>query len=342
MNKKILINDNCYDLELLSKKSDYFLAMLNFESENIIDLSYRDIAYEIIIKILLNLYVFDKDYILNYDEIMDLQNELMLKDNFNILTIEDMCNTILNCVDEIKKINDAIQRYQNNKLTKKQKNSESYSKQYWKNIYYLDLSLSLEENENIYKLNDLLQRDIYEGYLNFKIIKKAYNYRDLLKLSNYLKFAKYKGRYIINFFDIGNFLNINNNVELVICDTSINQKSFKNYIYSDHIKKLCLVNCTISSDVAFIKIENVSIYWENGDISKNSSVYSQDMAVIFNTCIFPFLKNLEYIEIKNLKIKGKRHATITAKIKFPIFDLINIKCDFDEYYTFIDIESNND
>jgi hypothetical protein len=208
MNKLIRIDDRYYDLELLSKKSDYFLAMLNFKSENIIDLSYRGIAYEIVIKILLDQYIFNKDYIVNYDEIMELQNELML-DNYKFKTIEDMCNTILECIYQTANINTAIRRYWKHKLTKKQKKSETFCNQYWKNIYYLDLTLSLEKNENIYKLNNSIKYDSCRGHLDFEIIRNAYNYRDLLEISNYLKFTN-----IYTFSYIGNFLNMPNNFEL--------------------------------------------------------------------------------------------------------------------------------
>ena len=77
MSKLILINSNEYDLELLAQKSDYFMAMFNFESKNIIDITQRGRAYEIIIKILLDDYIFNEEYFIHYDEIIELRNELM-------------------------------------------------------------------------------------------------------------------------------------------------------------------------------------------------------------------------------------------------------------------------
>ncbi len=127
---------------------------------------------------------------------------------------------------------------------------------------------------------------------------------------------------------------------IILYNTIIDQRSFKNYINSANIKKLCLINCELFfNELPRLKIEDCSIDYGNGNISVDSCVYSQDMTVIFNTYIFPFLLNLEYIEIKNLIIKGARNNDITAKIKFPLFNLINITCDFDEYYNFIDRDS---
>ena len=81
MNKIIVINNNIYDLKVLSEKCNYFLAMYNFEQKEEIDLTHRGKSYEIVIKILLNQYVYDNDYIIYYDEIINLKDELMLDNN---------------------------------------------------------------------------------------------------------------------------------------------------------------------------------------------------------------------------------------------------------------------
>ena len=54
-------------------------------------------------------------------------------------------------------------------LLKNKKKSEQYLRQtkYWKKISYLDLTL--EENEIIYKENNSLIKDRYEGSLNFDV-----------------------------------------------------------------------------------------------------------------------------------------------------------------------------
>ena len=162
MNKTIVINDNHYDLKTLSNLSDYFMAMYNFEQSEYINLTHRGISYEIIIKILLDNYDYDENYIIYYDEIMELKDELMLNDNIKIKSIEEMCNCIVYAFSEIKLINNAIWRFHNNKLTKKQKKSMQYSEQFWKKIRYLSFSLSYDENKNIYKKNGSLLHDKYE------------------------------------------------------------------------------------------------------------------------------------------------------------------------------------
>ena len=81
MDKQIFINSNYYDLKKLSTKSNYFLSLYNFNSLNIIDMSFRGLSYEIVLKILLDIYVYDKNFILLYDEILMIVDELILYDD---------------------------------------------------------------------------------------------------------------------------------------------------------------------------------------------------------------------------------------------------------------------
>jgi len=209
-----------------------------------------------------------------------------------MISIEEMCDCIVLAIDEISKINISIWRFQNNKLTKKQKKSEQYSKQYWKKIRYLDLSLSYEENKNIYEENDSLTKDRYEGILNFNIIKNAYLYSNILKKSNYLIFRGLSlDRFSSSFFKSKNLLLMENNFELYLENINLNnrslsyldfekdKKTFINWINSNKIKKLHLINCYFNVNEDNINLQYLIEYY----ITSN-------------------LPNLEYLEIENLKI----------------------------------------
>ena len=302
MNKKIIINNNNYDLKILSEKCDYFKSMYNFEQREEIDLSYRGKSYEIIIKILLDEYNYDEDYIIYIDEIIDLKNELMIENNVKIKSIEDMCNCIMLAIHEISAINTSIQRYQNKKITKKQKKSEQYSKQYWKKIRYLDLLLSYDVNKNIYEENDYLTKD---KEINFNIIKDAYMYSNILKKSNHLIFkglsySRFKGLSYSRFFESKNLLLMDNNFELYLENINLNNRlfgsyycfnhdekdgaTFNNWINSNKIKKLHIINC-------FFNL--------NDTYNNNDNINLQHLIEYYITSNLP---NLKYLEIKNLKI----------------------------------------
>lgn len=294
MNKIIRINNNIYDLKVLSKKCNYFLAMYNFEQKKEIDLTHRGKSYEIVIKILLNQYVYDNDYIIYYDEIINLKDELMLDNNIYIKSIEEMCECIMLAICEMKKINRAISRFQSNKLTKKQRKSEENSRLYWKKIKYLNFSLSIDENKNIYDENNSLKKDRYEGILNFDIISNAYLYSNLLKISNYLIFKENTNagrRYGISFFDSDKLLLIDNYFELYLENINLNnrsyniypkkdEKTFTDWINSNKIEKLCLTDCYF--------------YLEKNE--------NDNLQNLIENYIILKIPNLKHLEIKNLKI----------------------------------------
>jgi len=316
MSKLILINSNEYDLELLAQKSDYFMAMFNFESKNIIDITHRGRAYEIIIKILLDDYIFNEEYFIHYDEIIELRNELMLNDK--IKTIEEMCNCIVQCIGETKKINSAIRRHQNSKLTKKQKKSEQYLRQtqYWEKIKYLDLTLTLEENEIIYKENNSLIKDRYEGSLNFDVIIKAYTYKELLEISPFLIFEQittYRntGNMLINYLDNKNFLIMKNDFELKLNGVKFTpNNNFNNYICNNKIITLHLISC-------YFECEFGNKY---------------DFEYIVKNLIILGMTNLKFLKIKNFKIKNLCGTDSLSEIKILLSNTKNIKCEFDDYY----------
>lgn len=346
MNKKIIINNNYYDLKILSEKCDYFKSMYNFEQREEIDLSYRGKPYEIIIKILLDEYIYDEDYIIYIDEIIDLKNELMIENNVKIKSIEEMCNCIILAICEIDKLNISIWRHQNNKLTKKQKKSEQYLKQtrYWEKIRYLDLSLSYDENLNIYKENDSLNKDRYEGILNFNIIKDAYIYSNILKKSNYLIFKDLSSKRRPNhttelksFFESRNLLLMDNNFELFLEKVNLNNRyntkyvnkgdgqTFIGWINSNKIKKLYLINCFFNLEDTYYSKDNINL---------------QHLIEYYITSNLP---NLEYLEIENLKINVKNyHKNKTVNIENSIF-LKNIitKIDKEHKINYFDISDND-
>jgi|SaaInlStandDraft_7_1057024.scaffolds.fasta_scaffold00958_9 hypothetical protein len=345
MNKKILINDTYYDLKLLSEKCDYFKSMYNFEQREEIDLSHRGKSYEIIIKILLDEYIYDEDYIIYIDEIMDLKNELMIENNVKIKSIEEMCNCMILAIGEIDKLNISIWRHQNNKLTKKQKNSEQYSKKYWKNIRYLDLSFSYNVNKNIYEENDSLKKDRYEGILNFNIIKDAYMYSNILKKSNYLIFKDLSSKRRSNhatglksFFELKNLLLMDNNFELLLENVNLNNRYYTKYDYnkedgetfigwinSNKIKKLYLINC-------FFNLEDIYRSKDNINLQHLIEYY-----IISN------LPNLEHLEMENLKINVKNyHKNKTVNVENSIcFENIFTKFDKEHTINYIDISDND-
>lgn len=341
MNKIIVINNNIYDLKVLSEKCDYFLAMYNFEQKEKIDLTHRGKSYEIIIKILLDQYVYDYDYIIHYDEIINLKDELMLNNNIHIKSIEEMCECIVLAIGEMKKINMAISRFHNNKLTKKQKKSEQYLRQYWKKIKYLNFSLSYDENKKIYEENDSLKKDRYEGILNFNIISNAYLYSNLLKISNYLIFKDLliKGKtneHWSNFFDSNKLLLIDNYFELYLENVNINNRYYERYDYtkkdgntftdwinSDKIEKLYLIDC----------------YFH---LEKNEN---DNLQHLIENYIILKIPNLKHLEIKNLKIKKNVYGDNEKKIHI-INDLLfskNIIIQFDNKYeiNYINISSDD-
>jgi len=80
---------------------------------------------------------------------------------------------------EIKKINSAITRYYNSKLTKKQKRSSQYSNQYWGGVQYLSCDNTIGHNQQIYTLTSLKQ-DRYEGQLDMNKVRLGYKSRDEL------------------------------------------------------------------------------------------------------------------------------------------------------------------
>lgn len=330
MNKIIVINNNIYDLKILSEKCDYFLAMYNFEQKEQIDLTHRGKSYEMVIKILLNQYVYDNDYIIYYDEIINLKDELMLDNNIYIKSIEEMCECIVLAIGEMKKINMAIWRFRNNKLTKKQKQSKQYLRQYWTKIKYLNFSLSYDENLNIYEENNSLKNDKYEGMLNFDIISNAYLYSNLLKISNYLIFKDLliEGRtngHWSSFFDSNKLLLIDNYFELYLENVNLNNRyygrhdytkkdgnTFTDWINSDKIEKLCLNDC-------YFHLENN----ENDNLQH-----------LIENYIILKIPNLKHLEIKNLKIKKNVYGDKDKKIHI-INNLIfskNIIIQFDNKY----------
>lgn len=339
MNKKILINDTYYDLKLLSEKCDYFKSMYNFEQREEIDLSHRGKSYEIIIKILLDEYIYDEDYIIYIDEIMDLKNELMIENNVKIKSIEEMCECIVLAIGEMKKINMAIMRFHNNKLTKKQKNSKQYLRQYWTKIKYLNFSLSCDENKKIYEENNSLKKDRYEGMLNFDIISNAYLYSNLLKISKYLIFKDLliEGKtnaHRRSFFDSNKLLLIDNYFELYLENVNINNRYYERYDYnkedgetfigwinSNKIKKLYLINC-------FFNLEDLYRSKDNINLQHLIEYY-----IISN------LPNLEYLEIENLKINVKNHhKNGTVNVENSIcFENIFTKFDKEHTINYIDI-----
>ena len=334
MNKNIIINNNYYDLKILSEKCDYFKSMYNFDQREEIDLSYRGKSYEILIKILLDEYIYDEDYIIYIDEIIDLKNELMIENNVKIKSIEEMCNCIMLAIHEISAINTSIKWYQNKKLTKKQKKSEQYSKQYWKKIRYLDLLLSYDVNKNIYEENDYLTKDKYKGILNFNIIKDAYMYSNILKKSNHLIF---KGLSYSRLFESKNLLLMDNNFELYLENINLNNRffnrynvdekdsdTFNNWINSNKIKKLHLINC-------FFNLNDTYLYHDNINLQHLIEYY-----------ITSNLPNLEYLEIKNLKINVINYnKNEIVCIKNSMFvENIFTKIDKEHKINYIDISYN--
>jgi hypothetical protein len=310
------------------------MAMYNFEQSEYINLTHRGFSYEIIIKILLDNYDYDENYIIYYNEIMKLKDELMLNDNIKIISIEEMCNCIVYAFGEIKLINSAIWRFHNKKLTKKQKKSMQYSKQFWKKIRYLSFSLSYDENKNIYEENGSLLYDKYEGNLCFDIIKNAYIYSKILKKSNYLVFEdliikRITGNTHQSFWNSDELLLMENNFELYLtniclyqeprfsCDENLECKkeNFFHYKNNEKIEKLYLMNCY------FI------IFRDNKNLQ-----YLIDKYVITD------LPNLKYLEINNLKIITEGRFEYSPKIveNSLIFTNIISKIDEKHIIEFID------
>lgn len=334
MNKTIVINDNHYDLKTLSNLSDYFMAMYNFEQSEYINLTHRGISYEIIIKILLDNYDYDENYIIYYDEIMELKDELMLNDNIKIKSIEEMCNCIVYAFGEIKLINNAIWRFHNNKLTKKQKKSMQYSEQFWKKIRYLSFSLSYDENKNIYKENGSLLHDRYEGNLCFDIIKNAYVYSKILKKSKYLVFEdliiQRRTGNAQSFWNSDELLLMKNNFELYLTNICLYQeapiysydknleckmRTFFNYKNSEKIEKLYLTNC-------YFKISD-----------------DKNLQYLIDKYVISDLPNLKYLEINNLKIiieNYKYHHDTIVENSLIFTDIIG-KIDENHTIKFINI-----
>ena len=321
MNKMIIINDNNYDLELLSKQSDYFLAMYNFEINTTINLTHRGKPFEIIIKILLDKYIYDEDYIIYNNEIMEIKDELMLNHK-QIMSIEEICEYITMGILEKKKINTAIWRYQNNKLTKKQKKSPQYNIPYWKNIHYLDLLLTYEQNENIYKQNNSLKSDRYEGELNFDIIKNTCIYKNLLQVSKFLIFNK-------NFFP-EDILIMEKNFDLYLNNICLNSSLFyyRSTIHNNYqsTKSINLTNYINKDKIIKLYLDECYFYCEK----------IIDLQQLLEYYITSNLPNLEYIEIKKLIIKKITHDymcnTYIHWKPIPSLNFKNIKLNIDEYY----------
>ena len=150
-------------------------------------------------------------------------------------------------------------------------------------------------NKNIYEENDSLTKDKYEGKLNFNIIKDAYIYSNILKKSNHLFFKGLSfGRYSSSFFESKNLLLMDNNFELYLENVDLNNRfsyrpvlhdatdreTFNNWINSNKIKKLHLINCFFN-----LRPED-----------------NRNLQHLIEYYITSNLPNLEYLEIENLKI----------------------------------------
>ena len=183
-------------------------------------------------------------------------------------------------------------------LLKNKKKSEQYLRQtkYWKKISYLDLTL--EENEIIYKENNSLIKDRYEGSLNFDVIIKAYTYKKLLEISPFLIFEKIScprrsNHFIkLDFFGINNFLIMKNYFDLQLNNCALSTKNnFNSYINNNKIINLCLNNCIFTLDNYQDK-KNILFFKEN--IYKK--LYdSDDEDIINNITIEKEIPNLTFI-----------------------------------------------
>ena len=153
MNKTIFIGSNEYSLNALARKSSYFSEMLIFPCSDRIDLSHRGIAYEIIIKLLLDEYYYNVNYLDNINEIISIAGELMLTDNVviknyikcNNMSPKQMCHNILRCFRKIKQYNKKV-------------------------INKFDLKLSFQHNKELFIKNKL--------NFNFDIIRDIYIYKE--------------------------------------------------------------------------------------------------------------------------------------------------------------------
>jgi hypothetical protein len=195
----------------------------------------------------------------------------------------------------IKSINRGIYEYYRNKLTKKQKKSEQFSKQYWKKVRELDITLSYEENknifdENLYKdNNDFSRNRYYETYKSrMDDIKNAYAYVNILKKSNYLIFKH-------NFIETDKLLIMENDFEMYLENIELKNEDFIKYKNKDKIIGLHLDNCYFN-------------LYENSTLRKYfpnifNEIGNMNLQNLIEDYIISNLINLKHLEIKNLKIK---------------------------------------
>jgi hypothetical protein len=213
---------------------------------------------------------------------------------------------------------------------------------YMNKIVYLDINNTLEENEIIYKNNNSVRRHIYYPKLDFEIIRKGYSSRDLLKdmKPDKLIFSDYKFGECewnkVNIFDLKNFIILENSYELELKNITFSRaKNFMNYLNSDKIIKLNLIDCVYYDCYGE---ENNPMY--NRNIKKLNKYNGEDMYClegILNNLVLPFVCNLKEINISNF-INVCNHSachneyTPSRKVNYEKINLNNIKYNIDRLY----------
>jgi hypothetical protein len=263
-------NFGVFGLDLLASKYEYFESMKSFHSEEVIDLSHRGVSMYIVLRLLLNDYDIDEVFFENIDNILNIYDEFVINNSEIIQIVKDYCNKIIIGLCEMNKINSAIWRFYNNKLTKKQKKSEQYSSNNWKSVKYLNHKNTLEKNKEVYNLCSLTC-DRYEGKLNFDIIADMYVAKSLLVHSKLLYFENMFSKRVtrcatVNINDLCEFMfyDMKYEYELIFENFTFNQarcstETMKNIECLQNLPNLyCLhlISCSIEAYEEIINIIN--------------------------------------------------------------------------------------
>jgi len=162
---------------------------------------------------------------------------------------------------ELGKIWQAIIKYHNGVLTKKQKKSIQYSTEYWKKVQNVDAGYSLEENEKIFHSYDFTKNNNtrgeiidfdtikirHIGLVCFKTVKEGYEVMEKIMQYDKLHFNSI----ISNNFNKFLFS------KLKPFDLTISDTRFYTDTKIENIKTLKIINCIIISKSGCYDIKDV-------------------------------------------------------------------------------------